>query len=71
MRTFICVARKLSGSLGFILPKEVVEAEGIEEDQEIVVTVRKKRTMRRLFGRFENWKRSSQSMKDEMRQVWS
>ncbi|MFH1408424.1 MAG: AbrB/MazE/SpoVT family DNA-binding domain-containing protein [Nanoarchaeota archaeon] len=64
------MARKWGNSLGIILPKELVEQEGIEADDKVVVEVRRARRVRDFFGLLPQWKVNTQKMKDELRKGW-
>ena len=65
------VARRWGSSIGVIIPKEVVEAKNIREDDEIVIRVEKNRPKAgELFGLLKGWKKSTQKIKDEMRRGW-
>ena len=65
------VAKRWGSSIGIIIPKEVVEAKRIKEEDEIIVrveTVKPKAGV--LFGFLKNWKKSGQEIKDEVRGGW-
>ena len=67
------IARKWGSSIGIIIPKEVVEAKRIKENDEIIIEVNNKRpTAAALFGKFPQWKskKSAQELKNEMRAGW-
>ena len=66
-----CKTRKIGGSIGIILPKEVVEKEGIKPDQEIMVEIKKQLKVKDVFGILPTgWKTSTQKLKDEARKGW-
>lgn len=44
----ICKARKWGNSLGFTIPKEVVDQQHIKPNEELIITIEKKRP--KLFG---------------------
>lgn len=65
------IARKWGSSIGVIIPKEVVEARNIKENDEITIHVEKEKPKAGvLFGRLPHWKKSAQELKDEMRAGW-
>ncbi|MEM3374152.1 MAG: AbrB/MazE/SpoVT family DNA-binding domain-containing protein [Candidatus Woesearchaeota archaeon] len=47
-----CIARKIGNSIGFIIPKEVVEKENIKENERIKIFITKtgKNPIKRTFG---------------------
>ncbi len=61
--------RKWGNSLGITIPREIVEEEKLEENQEIIVDIRKKTDIRRIRG-LGKFKKSAQQLKDEMREGW-
>lgn len=63
------ITRKWGNSLGITIPKEIVEAEHLEENQKIRVEIKKKPTFHRFFGILKT-KKSAQELKDEMRSGW-
>jgi len=65
------VARKWGHSLGVELPKNVVEEEGIKENEKIRISIKREddaedRTARKLFGMVK-FKKPTQQWKDEIR----
>ena len=63
-------ARKWGSSIAIILPKALVEARKIRENDEIVLEVKKMPLAGEFFGKFPNWKKPTQKIKDEMRAGW-
>jgi len=65
-------ARRWGSSIGIILPKAVVEANRIRENEEVIIEVKKKTLAGEMFGRFPEWKfkKSAQELKDEARRGW-
>ena len=65
-------ARKWGSSLAVILPRPVVEAKRIRENDDLIVEVKKRTLAGELFGKFPNWKRrrTAQALKEEMRREW-
>ena len=66
------IAKKWGSSIGVIIPKEVVEAKKIRENDEIIIEVVKTPLIAsEVFGmiRGKN-KKSGQEIKDEMRRGW-
>lgn len=64
------VARKWGNSLGIIIPKEVVEEEQLQENERIVVEIKKKHSAKDFFGLLNDWKRSAEEIKKEMKKGW-
>ena len=65
-----CKTRKIGGSLGIIIPKEVVEEEGIKPNQSIKIEIRSRPKAREIWGLFPNLKTPAQKLKDEARKGW-
>ena len=55
-------------SLGVVLPKKLVEEEGLKEGEEVEITVRKVSDVRRLRGKYHF--KDLQHEKDEMKRGW-
>ncbi len=65
------IARRWGSSIGVILPRTIVEAKGIRENDEVIVQVEKPKPKAGvLFGFLKDWKRSTQKIKDELREGW-
>ena len=62
--------RKWGSSLGLVIPKEIVEETGLKPNQKIVIDLKRRPLAGELFGKFPNWGKSSQELKDEMRKGW-
>ena len=60
--------RKWGNSLGLVLPKEVVDAEGIEENQELDFYIPKKVDLSAVFGTLKR-KMTGQQFKDSVRDL--
>jgi len=65
-----CRARRWGGSWGVILPKELIDKEEIDENTELVVSVRKKRIAKSIAGLIPEWKNSTDEIKQEMKRGW-
>jgi antitoxin component of MazEF toxin-antitoxin module len=65
-------AKRWGSSIGIILPKAIVEANRIRENDEVLIEVKKKILAGEMFGRFPEWKskKSAQELKDEARKGW-
>ena len=63
--------KKWGSSLGLIVPAEIVKKEDLREGEEIVVDIRKRKTLEDIFGSLKDWKIDSQKMKDEARRDWN
>ena len=66
------IAKKWGSSIGVIIPKEVVEAKKIRENDEIIIEVAKTPLIAgEVFGMLRGKiKKSGQEIKDEMRRGW-
>lgn len=65
-----CKTRKIGGSIGIILPKGMVEKEGIKPNQSIKLEIKKSVKVKDVFGMFSAWSTSTQKLKDEARKGW-
>ncbi len=65
-----CKTRKLGGSIGIILPKDVVKKEGIKPDQTIKIEIKTRPKVKDVFGILSEWKADTQKLKDEARKGW-
>lgn len=63
-------AKKWGSSIGVIIPKEIVEKEGIKENEKIRIEIKKAHTAREVWGLFADLKINAQKAKDEMRKGW-
>jgi len=64
-------ARKWGSSLAVILPKAVVEARRIHENDSIIIEIKKRPLAGELFGKFpRKSKQTAQEIKDEARRGW-
>ncbi len=62
-------AKKWGNSIGFRIPKEVVEEEDIEPEDRVLLDVRKlKKPEKDAFGILEDWKIEAQKVKNELRE---
>ena len=60
--------KRWGNSLGVVLPKTLVEEEGLREGEEVEVTVRKVSDVRNLRGKYPF--KDLQHEKDEMKRGW-
>ncbi len=60
--------KKWGNSYGVVVPKEIVEKEGLREGEVVEISVRKATEVNRLFGRYPF--KDLQSQKDAMRKGW-
>jgi antitoxin component of MazEF toxin-antitoxin module len=64
-------AKKWGSSIAIILPKAIVEARKIHENDEIIVEIKKRPIAGEFFGKFPRKpKKSAQQLKDEARRGW-
>ncbi len=64
------IVKEWGNSLGIIIPKEIVRQEHIKPKDEVVVDIKKKKDLMKLFGSLK-LKRTAQEMKDEGRKGWA
>ena len=57
-------------SLGVVVPKDVVKAEHLKEGDEIIIEIKKKGTLRDIFGALKGWNVNPQKLKDDARKEW-
>jgi antitoxin component of MazEF toxin-antitoxin module len=60
--------RKWGNSLGVVIPSEEASKEGLKENDEVEIVIRKAVDIRQLFGKYKF--RDLQSLKDELREGW-
>ena len=65
-----CRTRRLGGSIGIIIPKDIVKKEGIRANQSIKVEIKKRPKAKEIWGLFPEWKTPTQKLKDEARKGW-
>ena len=62
--------RKWGSSIGVVLPKALVEEAGIKPNEKIVIEIKKRPLAKEFFGKFPDWGKPTQELKDEMRAGW-
>jgi len=62
------VMRKWGNSLGVVIPREEASKEGLHENDEVEIVIRKAVDIRQLFGKYKF--RDLQSLKEELREGW-
>jgi antitoxin component of MazEF toxin-antitoxin module len=60
--------KRWGNSFGIVVPKEIVEKEGLKEGEEVEISVRKASDTKHLFGRYPF--KDLQLEKEEMRKGW-
>ena len=65
-------AKKWGSSIGVIIPKEVVDAKKIKENDKITIEIKARPLAGDMFGRFPMLTsgKSAQELKDEIREGW-
>ena len=63
--------RKWGNSFGLVIPAEEVREKNLQENEEIIITIEKKRSIKELFGSLKNWKINSNKVKKELKKEWS
>ena len=70
--TIEATVKKWGNSFGIVLPKEIVEKEGLKENKKIVISIIKKADLSDIFGSLKGKIRmSGQKMKDLSRKEWN
>lgn len=66
------IARKWGSSIGVIIPKEIVDAKRIKENDVITIEVKTRPLAENMFGKFPELtsKKSAQELKDEAKEGW-
>jgi len=62
--------KKWGNSFGVVLPKDIVEKEGLKENKRIVINIIKQADLSDIFGLVKKRKMSGQKMKDLSRKEW-
>ncbi len=62
-------AREIGGSLGVILPRELVVREHIKPHEKITIRVRKAKPLGHFFGT-TTWEASTEKMIEEIKKGW-
>ncbi len=66
------IAKRWGSSIGVILPKKIVEAKRIRENDVIKIEIKNRPLAKEFFGKFKGkFKRSAQELKDEARRGWN
>jgi antitoxin component of MazEF toxin-antitoxin module len=60
--------KRWGNSFGVVVPKEIVEKEGLKEGEEVEISVRKASDIKHLFGRYPF--KDLQLQKERMRKGW-
>ncbi|HLG24591.1 MAG TPA: AbrB/MazE/SpoVT family DNA-binding domain-containing protein [Candidatus Nanoarchaeia archaeon] len=64
------IAKKWGSSVGVILPKEVVESQGIKAGDDLVIRIFRKGNLKDVFGKLKT-KIPGQKFKDIAKEGWS
>ena len=59
--------REWGSSIGLVIPKEIVRQESLKSGDEVVVEIKKAKTLKDLFGSLKSLKIDTQEFKDERR----
>lgn len=63
------VVRKWGNSLGVVIPSDEASKEGLRENDEVEVVIRKALDIHELFGKYKF--RDLQKLKEELREGWA
>ncbi len=65
------IAKRWGSSIGVVLPKSVIDARKIRENDKIVIEIKTQPLMEGMFGKYPRTsKRTAQELKDEARKGW-
>jgi len=71
MEEITCKTKKWGGSIGIVIPKEVVEKERIKPDEDIKIAIRRIPLAKEIWGLAPRKKfKSTQEIKNWMREQW-
>ena len=62
--------KQWGSSLGVVVPKEIVNQEHLQEGEEVIIEIKKKKKVKEIFGKLKDWKINTQKVKDELRKDW-
>ncbi len=65
-----CTTRKVGGSIGVILPNEIVKKESIKPNEKVIIEIKRRHKAKEFFGLLSGWKTPTQKLKDEARKGW-
>lgn len=63
--------RNWGSSIGVVIPSEVIKKENFHTGEEVIIEIRKKKSIKEAFGSMRGWKIDSQKVKDDLRKEWS
>ncbi len=61
--------KRIGGSLGIIIPHNVVEMENIKPKEKIVIELKRAHTVGDIFGKIK-WTKTTEEMMKEVRKGW-
>ncbi len=64
------IIKKWGNSFGVVLPNEVVKAERLNENERIIIEVKKRQVGSEFLGLLKGWNKNPQEAKDEARKGW-
>ncbi len=62
--------KRWGNSLGIVVPIETIKQKSLQEDEEVIITIEKRKKTREIFGSLRNWKIDTQKVKDDLRKEW-
>lgn len=60
--------RRWGNSYGIVIPKDIIEKEGLKKGEDVEISVRRVSDIRRLFGKYTF--NDLQTQKEKMRKGW-
>lgn len=65
------ILKSWGNSLGVVVPRDLVKAEGLHAGEEVLIEIKKKQSLGELFGTLPHWTIDAQKMKDKLRKEWA
>ncbi len=62
--------KRWGNSLGIVIPSETIKQKSLQEDEEVIITIERKKKIREIFGSLRSWKINAQKVKNESRKEW-
>jgi antitoxin component of MazEF toxin-antitoxin module len=63
-------ARKIGGSIGIIIPNDVVKKEGIKVHEKLRLELKRPHKIGDFFGAAKGWKRPTEEIIEELKKGW-
>ncbi len=60
--------RKWGNSFGVVIPMDILKRKNLNEGEEVIIEVKRKESMNKIFGSLSDWKIDSQEFKNKIRE---